>query len=70
MSVGDQITIKENKKEKGIVKQIPEAMTSSKLPSWLTRDEKLFSGKVTAIPQGEDLEQIFDPTLIVEFYSR
>lgn len=70
VSVGDEIKIKENKKEKGIVKQIPEAMTASKLPSWLTRDEKTFSGKVTGIPQGEDLDQIFDPTLIVEFYSR
>lgn len=70
VSVGDEIKIKENKKEKGIVKQIPEAMTASKLPSWLTRDEKTFAGKVTGIPQGEDLDQIFDPTLIVEFYSR
>lgn len=70
VSVGDEIGIKENKKEKVIVKQIPEAMTVSKLPSWLSRDEKVFSGKVTGIPQGEDLDQVFDPTLIVEFYSR
>lgn len=70
VSVGDEIGIKENKKEKGIVKQIPEAMTASKLPSWLSRDEKNISGKVTGIPQGDDLDQIFDPTLIVEFYSR
>lgn len=70
VSVGDEISFKENKKEKGIVKQIPEAMQSSKLPSWITRDEKALSGKVTAVPVGEDLESIFDPTLIVEFYSR
>ncbi|MBI4714082.1 30S ribosomal protein S4 [Candidatus Uhrbacteria bacterium] len=70
VSVGDEIAIKENKKEKGIVKQIPEAILASKLPSWISRDEKFFSGKVTSIPQGEDLDQIFDPTLIVEFYSR
>ncbi|MBI5370251.1 30S ribosomal protein S4 [Candidatus Uhrbacteria bacterium] len=70
VSVGDEITLKENKKQKGIVKQIPEALQSSKLPSWISRDEKILLGKVTAIPTGEDLESIFDPTLIVEFYSR
>jgi len=70
VAVGDELSIKETKVAKGIIKQIPEAMLSSKLPSWLTRDEKTFQGKVTSIPEGEDLDQIFDPTLIVEFYSR
>jgi small subunit ribosomal protein S4 len=70
VSIGDLISVKENKKEKGIIKQIPEAFQSSKLPSWISRDEKMLSGKVTGIPIGEDLESIFDPTLIVEFYSR
>ncbi len=70
VSVGEEISLKENKKEKGIVKQIPEALLASKLPSWISRDEKILSGKVTGIPVGEELESIFDPTLIVEFYSR
>ncbi|MEK7615022.1 MAG: 30S ribosomal protein S4 [Patescibacteria group bacterium] len=70
VSVGDEIRFKENKKEKTIVKQIPEAMASNKMPAWLTRDEKLLTGKVTSIPEGDNLDQLFDPTLIVEFYSR
>lgn len=70
VSIGNEIAIKDNKKEKGIVKQISEAMQASKLPSWIARDEQTLSGKVTGIPEGEDLESIFDPTLIVEFYSR
>lgn len=70
VKVGDEILVKENKREKGIIKQIPEALQASKLPSWLTRDEKALSGKITGVPEGEDLESIFDPTLIVEFYSR
>jgi len=70
VSIGDVITIKPSKLEKGIVKKIPEAMNQSTLPSWVSRDEKAMTGKVTALPEGEDLKQDFDPTLIVEFYSR
>ena len=68
--VGDEISLKESKKEKGIVKQIPEAMKESQMPKWLARDEKALTGKVTGLPEREDLESLFDPTLIVEFYSR
>ncbi|MBI4592179.1 30S ribosomal protein S4 [Candidatus Uhrbacteria bacterium] len=70
VSIGDQISIKPSKVEKGIVKTIPESMSQSTLPSWIARDEKAVTGKVTSLPEGEDLKQDFDPTLIVEFYSR
>jgi len=68
--VGDEITFKESKKETGLVKAIPEIMNMNPLPKWVSREEKELSGKVTSIPEGEDLDQPFDPTLIVEFYSR
>lgn len=70
VSVGDTLTIKENKKTRGIVKQIPEAMMQSKTPSWLTRDEATLTGKMISLPEGDDLDTIFDSTLIVELYSR
>ncbi len=70
VSVGDEISIKDTKKEKGIVKQIPDAVKASQVSKWLTRDEKTLTGKVTSLPQGEDFDKQFDPTLIVEFYSR
>lgn len=70
VSIGDEIMIKSSKISKGIVKQIPEVMLSSKTPSWLSRDEKELHGKMTSMPEREDLDQVFDPTLIVEFYSR
>lgn len=69
-SVGDVISIKPSKLETGLVKNIPDAMKASTLPAWMARDEKALTGKVTSIPEGEDLKQDFDPTLIVEFYSR
>ena len=70
MKIGDEITIKESKKEKGIVKQIPDVLKDNQLPKWLALDEKTLVGKVTSIPEDEDSDQVFDPTLIVEFYSR
>jgi len=70
VSVGDEISIKESKKEKGIVKQIPDAIKASQMSKWLARDDQAITGKVTGLPQNEDIDQQFDSTLIVEFYSR
>ncbi len=70
VSVGDEIAIRDTKKEKELVKQVPEAIKLGTLPKWIARDEANLSGKITSLPEGEDLDQGFDPTLIVEFYSR
>ncbi len=70
VKIGDEITIKESKKDSKLVKAIPETMNQNPLPKWLSRDNKTLSGKITSIPEGDDLDQPFDPTLIVEFYSR
>lgn len=63
--VGDVIELKPSKKEKGIVKQNQEALKQATLPSWLSRDLTEVSGKVTSLPAPDDLENIFDSTLIV-----
>lgn len=70
VSIGEEISIKESKLQKGNVKNIPEALKLNTRPQWLACDDKLFKGKVLSLPEGTDLEQGFDPTLIVEFYSR
>lgn len=70
VTVGDAIAVKESKLEKPLVKMIPETMKLATVPKWVARDDKAIAGKVTALPEGEDLDQGFAPTLIVEFYSR
>lgn len=70
VSIGDEISIKESKLQKGNIKNIPESLKLNTRPQWLACDEKIFKGKVLSVPEGTDLEQGFDPTLIVEFYSR
>lgn len=70
VSIGDSISIKESKKEKGIIKQIPEVIKMAQASKWLSRDDQTMTGKVTSLPTRDDIDQQFDPTLIVEFYSR
>lgn len=69
--VGDIVTFKDTKKDKGIAKQASDRLgKKAETPRWLNLDVAALSGKVTAVPEGEDLRQVFDPRLIVEFYSR
>lgn len=70
VKVGDEIVIRANKKEKGLLKEIAEHIQSHETPKWLSKDAKTVTGKVTSLPQDDDVEKLFDPKLIVEFYSR
>lgn len=67
---GDVITITKTKKEKKVWKSFIEANPKVETPSWVTTDLKDLSIKVTSQPAGDELKQVFDPKLIVEFYSR
>lgn len=68
--IGEIITIKESKKSKGLLNGMQERLQKTEPPRWLSLDAATFTGKVTSLPEGEDLKSVFDPTLIVEFYSR
>jgi small subunit ribosomal protein S4 len=66
--VGDIVEIRTNKKDKKLFTDLAERQKTHTPPSWVMREETM-KGKVLSIPQGEDLKEAFDPTLIVEFYS-
>lgn len=70
VQVGDLIAVKENKKAKGIVKAIADLKKENQVPKWLNADAAALKGKVTGEPTMDDVEKMFDPRLIVEFYSR
>lgn len=70
VKVGDTLSIKENKKSKGLLNGMSDRLKTVEAPRWLSLDAATISGKVTSLPEGEDLKTVFDPTLIVEFYSR
>ncbi len=68
--VGDLVTLRENKRNKGLWKDIQEVLTKKEMPSWISMQGQEYTAKVTSLPMGQELQQPFDPKLIVEFYSR
>lgn len=69
--VGDTVSIRASKRGKGLVTLgMTDGMQKQQPPAWLTVDAAALSGKITGVPEGEDLKSVFDPKLIVEFYSR
>ena len=68
--IGDIIRIKDNKKEKGVFQELEARLLNQDTPQWIHLDSQARTGKILSHPDGDDLKQIFDPTLIVELYSR
>lgn len=68
--IDDEITIRENKRQKGVFSDLDERLRNHTVPGWLHLDEATMTGKVVSLPEGEDLKEVYDPKLIVEFYSR
>ncbi len=67
--VGDEITIKDTKKKKGIFEGIAERMEKHTVPSWIAQDPSNLSGKILGKPKTQDFEKVFDVKLIIEYYS-
>ena len=67
---GEVISLRPNKLQKGVWKNVEESLTKKEAPSWLAVDAKAYSAKVTSLPSGTELQQPFDTKMIVEFYSR
>lgn len=68
VKVGDIIEVRPNKKAKKLFNDLSDRLKNHTVTSWLHREEDT-KGKVVSMPQGEDLKEVYDPKLIVEFYS-
>lgn len=68
--VDDVIEIRDNKIGKGVFADLDERLKNHQVPAWLHMDAKAKAGKVVSLPEGEDIKEVYDPKLIVEFYSR
>ena len=66
---GDVIAIKETKVKKAIFANMTDQLEAATLPSWLSSDPSVKSGKVLHMPAESDFDKVFDVTLIIEFYS-
>lgn len=67
---GDVITIRENKRNSALWKDVEEKLQKSDKLSWIAVDPKTSSAKITGVPTDKELQQPFDVKMIVEFYSR
>ncbi|MFZ2682176.1 MAG: 30S ribosomal protein S4 [Patescibacteria group bacterium] len=68
VKVGDIIEVRPTKKTKKVFTDLTDRLKSHTIMGWLYREEDT-KGKVVSMPQGEDLKEVYDPKLIVEFYS-
>jgi small subunit ribosomal protein S4 len=70
VKAGDVVSFKEASKSGAMMSNEQPRLEQVKVPSWLHLEPAQLSGKVLNLPTEADLKQNFDPTLIVEFYSR
>ena len=71
VSVDDIITLKDNNKKKVFAQTLSEQLKTARCPSWLLNDPVALTGKILSLPSDEELKQeVFDPKMIIEFYSR
>lgn len=70
VKVGDEISLKESKKNKKIIKEILFTLEKKEFPSWVKFDKKKITAKIIKEPS-IDISQIpVEIPLIFEFYSR
>ena len=68
VSKGDVISIKENKKDIALFKELKGMKLV--MPKWVEFDTDNLTGKVVDLPRREDIDADFEEHLIIELYSR
>jgi len=66
----DEITIKPEKAKAKIFTESNKQTEKQEVPNWINLDLKTKKAKILNIPKQDELDQTFNPRLIVEFYSR
>lgn len=67
---GDQISIKESSKKKSIFEYLSRKLKKYQPPSWLSLNVSKIEGKVTSLPNLEDITPPADISMVFEYYSR
>ena len=70
VSVGDEITIRENSRKLVILEAAKEFASHQPAPSWLEINRDAYTGRVLALPKREDINLPVNEQLIVELYSK
>jgi|YelNatPaOPRAMG01_1025707.scaffolds.fasta_scaffold00696_6 small subunit ribosomal protein S4 len=70
LKVGDEISLREQSKDKAPFVNLKEALKKANVPDWLSVDSEQLKIKVLKQPDYQSLNLPFNLSLIVEFYSR
>ena len=70
VSVGDEITVRENSKKLVILEMAKDFASHQPAPSWLEINRDNFTGRILALPKREDINLPVNEQLIVELYSK
>ena len=70
VKVGDTISVREGSRNSCLFTTITEDHVGAGVPAWLSFDIKKLSGEKKNEPTYEPSETLFDPVLVMEYYSR
>lgn len=70
VKTGDVIKLEGKESFLNIIKQVREATKERTVPVWLDSSETKFEGRVTRLPQRDDISLPVKESLIVELYSK
>lgn len=71
VKIGDVIAVADRKKGNAYFRTRAELIRTRKdIPAWLLLDADKMEGRVTAVPQRDDIGYNVDPQAVVEFYSK
>jgi small subunit ribosomal protein S4 len=70
VSVGEEISIRENSKKLTVLELAKEFASHGTQPTWLEVDRDNYKGRVLNLPRREDIQLPVNEQLIVELYSK
>jgi len=70
VSIGDVVGISPRAAKSKLFANLDEKLKGKETPSWLALQADLLSGKVLDKPTQDDIQPLFDPKVVIEFYSR
>lgn len=70
VTIGDEISIREGSKQKGIFRDFNSILKKYEAPAWISLDKEKITGRVTGLPESEHLKSTYNVNAIVEYYSR
>ncbi|MEP0813865.1 MAG: 30S ribosomal protein S4 [bacterium] len=70
VSVGDKIEVKDSRRKTAYFREQKELVESLPADHWLKCDLENWTAQVERLPETGEMEDSFDPALIVEYYSK